>query len=650
MFHQFSSWWRALSVVLLGLATLTWPSAAQAATTPSFSVVSQGSVATLSADGASSFALDLAVPRGGVSSVVLSLYSPIVYRSEVSSLIDGVGPSSAALATTALVDPTCATGTRLDLNVSLFSAHGTGTSHHCGTQALHLRLPYDTAACDNVYPLGIAVTIGGTRHIEWSMLAVHSSTVLQPLRVDFVPVVDPTSWSDAALAEANLVAIAHAASTPLTLAVDYRPLSRAVLSATSRAWRQDLTSALASAEHRAIVAPSSSVDFGGLAANGFASEVPRQINLANQLLRSITGRYTDGPLFIEDPTSVASLDALTHAGFKEDVMPDTAFSPTPSTTLGWGEPFALSGVTGVTALATDSGLQQLASDGAIETGRRVAMTLATLAFLHFEAPNAPTVRTIVVPLDLGTVSPAYLNGLLGKSVLNPFITPSTLSASFNTSLIGSDDNPTSRQLAPVAASAWSSANIATLSALLGRTDSYLQAIASPLQTVALNSYSAETETLGDPDARQAALSRAMAYLERQLHDFRIDDSAITLTGSGNYLPITLFSTARYPVTVVLHLITDRLRFPKNSNPQAVTLSASTKSLRIPTTNPHGQSLTLQVELTTPDGNIELAHAAIQVREAGTSVVGYLLSIASLVVLAWWWLRTYRRKSRGRHAR
>jgi positive regulator of sigma E activity len=46
----------------------------------------------------------------------------------------------------------------------------------------------------------------------------------------------------------------------------------------------------------------------------------------------------------------------------------------------------------------------------------------------------------------------------------------------------------------------------------------------------------------------------------------------------------------------------------------------------------------------------VAHSAVLVRVAGTSVVGYILSGASLLVLAWWWLRTYRRKSRGRHAR
>jgi hypothetical protein len=55
-------------------------------------------------------------------------------------------------------------------------------------------------------------------------------------------------------------------------------------------------------------------------------------------------------------------------------------------------------------------------------------------------------------------------------------------------------------------------------------------------------------------------------------------------------------------------------------------------------------------VTTPNDKLVLARAAIQVRIAGTSVVGYLLSLGSIAVLAWWWWRTHRRREKGRHAR
>jgi hypothetical protein len=82
----------------------------------------------------------------------------------------------------------------------------------------------------------------------------------------------------------------------------------------------------------------------------------------------------------------------------------------------------------------------------------------------------------------------------------------------------------------------------------------------------------------------------------------------------------------------------------------VSLDAPTKSVRVATSGHSGSSLTLQVIVTTPNNRLVLARAAIQVRIAGTSFVGYLLTIASLLVLAYWWLRTYRKRPKGRHAR
>ncbi|HEY1221903.1 MAG TPA: hypothetical protein VGE75_00215, partial [Acidimicrobiales bacterium] len=126
-------------------------------------------------------------------------------------------------------------------------------------------------------------------------------------------------------------------------------------------------------------------------------------------------------------------------------------------------------------------------------------------------------------------------------------------------------------------------------------------------------------------------------------------SSITLAGPGTALPVTVLNRAGYSVTAVVHLITDRLSFPKGDQ-QVVTLDAPTKSLRIPTSNHRGSDLTLQIVVTTPNDQVVLARTAIQVRIAGNSVVGYLLTLASLLVLAYWWVRTYRRTPKGRHAR
>jgi hypothetical protein len=59
---------------------------------------------------------------------------------------------------------------------------------------------------------------------------------------------------------------------------------------------------------------------------------------------------------------------------------------------------------------------------------------------------------------------------------------------------------------------------------------------------------------------------------------------------------------------------------------------------------------MTIKLTTTDGQVVIATGTIQVRYTSASVVGYALSVGSLLVIAWWWWRTTRRKSPGRRAR
>jgi hypothetical protein len=158
-----------------------------------------------------------------------------------------------------------------------------------------------------------------------------------------------------------------------------------------------------------------------------------------------------------------------------------------------------------------------------------------------------------------------------------------------------------------------------------------------------------SEITGTPGARQVGIDAAATALRGQLSNFSVDPSTITLAGSGTSIPITLTNHAPYTVMADVHLLTDQLTFPKG-NDVPVSLDQPTKSVRVATSSSKGNSLTLQVVVTTPNNRLVLARAAIQVRIASTSIVGYVLTIASLLVLAYWWLRTYRKRPKGRHAR
>src|ERR1700683_5154429 len=101
MFHRFSTWWRALSVVLLCLATMAWPTAARADATPSFTIVHQDPVATVSSKGTSHFAMTLSTsPQGQSSRARITIYPRVIDRSQLAPIVAGTGTTQKALGRT----------------------------------------------------------------------------------------------------------------------------------------------------------------------------------------------------------------------------------------------------------------------------------------------------------------------------------------------------------------------------------------------------------------------------------------------------------------------------------------------------------------------------------------------------------------------
>ena len=652
MFHRFSTWWRALSVVLLSLATVTWPSAAQAATTPSFTILHQNASATVSTRGTSRFNVTIDIKSPVARSVArITLYPRIVTRSQITPIISGAGSPAASMTSTGAIALNCLTHGRMTFGVVLYTTRLAHSSRQCGTRMPTLHLACVGAQCDGVYPLRYQVTSSGTTTTKWSLLALQATTVALPLRLAWIEELSPSLLHHSARGVAVLKVLARQPAIPLTVSADYRALSAAQQPGTAggAALLAALDKAVTSPLHSVVSSPPSDIDFAGLAASGLASQVSQQLALSNQLVQTNTGRHVETPVVLSGTPSIDSLHALAGAGVSDVVLSESALSVAPSSTLNWGAPFRINGAQSLQALSVDGPLSQLATDGSIEPGRRAAMTLDTLAFLHFEAPDAPASRSVIMLTSVAKTSASFVGDFLGGLRGDPFVTASSLEPLFSSSLIGANGSPSTRPLLPAPFSPWSSANINSLSTLVGEVTSFTQAVTSLSVSDALSVDVAQSEIVGNPGKRQAAIGRASNALNSQLNQFSVSSGTITLAGPGTALPITLFSKADYTVTAVVHLITDRLSFPKGSS-VVTTLDSSTKSLRFPTADHRGSSLTLQVVMTTPNDKLVLARAAIQVRIAGTSVVGYLLSLGSIAVLAWWWWRTHRRREKGRHAR
>ncbi len=652
MSHRFTTWWRALSVVLLSLATVTWPSASWANTTPGFTVVHQNVLATLSPRGILHFATTVRLtPAKTNASANVTIFPALTTASALSPIVSGTGATTPAISSTGTFALNCLQRGEATFSVSIYRSKLKTPLRSCHGVKARLHLTCASTGCAGVYPLRYRLQVNGVTLTKWSLLAIKTTPVAKPLRVALVETLNRTSLQHPKRSMSVLNTLGHFASSPLTLSADYETLTAIAFNQIAGTlWRSALNKALESPQHRAAVAPPGSIDFAGLSENGLTTQIPQQLALSERVLKSLTGVYVDQPVLLSGAQTPTSLLALAGGGVSDVVLPEDQLTQPPSSTLTWGAPFHVDGAGSLTALSIDGPLSALVSDGSIEPGRRAALTVAWLAFQHFEYPNARSIRTVVIEQTIGSASTTFMTDLLSSLENDPFSQLASLTPSFNSSLIGTNGAPAIRTLNhTTSSSTWSAHNVSSLLTLIGAANSYAQSIRSGSEALALRVGVARTEILGNANQRQSAINAANNQLNAQFGQFSIDASAITLAGQGTSLPITLISRAPYTVDVVVHLVTDRVTFPKGKA-VAVTMSSPTESIRVPTENPQGSSLTLQVVLTTPNGQVVLARSAIQVRIAGASVVGYVLTFASLVVLALWWWRTNRRRSKGRHAR
>ena len=603
----------------------------------------QDASTTLSPGGTAPFGLSFHAPAGAL--VTVALYPHLLDRGQITQLLSGSGVGDTPVSVATLTSPHCTANTSLTVTLTLTLR----TGPRCGRP--QLVLPCRSGTCDGVYPLRYTVRSGGDVASTWSMVALRSTAIHTPIHLVVLVDINDTTWANAPLATRSLQALANATAVPLTVATSYHPLGQAAFATTSHAteWRHLFSALLSSPLHQAIVTTPAGADFGALAANSLSGEVAAQLQLSGALIRQVSGRYSAGAVFADGTPSIADVDALAHAGVSHLVVHGTALAPDPSGTLLWGAPELLLSHPRVSELAIDDPLSILANDTTISPALRATLVLTTLSFLHYDAPNAASLRTVLLQLSPTQCGAGFVHELLRGLKSNPFVTPESLDPSFSDNLIGSNALPSTWQLAPTSTTTWNHNAVSSLATLLSQMHAFEQGIANTGVVTALTSMVFDTERSGTSQQRQVALDAAQSGLNRELSNFHIDNSSITLTGQGTALPITIVSRAHYPVTVVVHMRNPSLVFTKGST-FPVTLSAPTTVVRVPLRHAYGSDVTLQISLTTPNGVVTLDHTAVQVRIAGTSFVGYLLSFGALLVIAVWWWRSYRRTSKGRRAK
>jgi hypothetical protein len=309
--------------------------------------------------------------------------------------------------------------------------------------------------------------------------------------------------------------------------------------------------------------------------------------------------------------------------------------------------------------------------------------MADLSLIYYEAPNLLGPGGTPAPRGVVAVAPAawapdatfvstVLAGLLG----NPVIRPVTLDQLFAQVPVGADRQAGIRR--PLTATSVPTAQAHALRAARARHTEFQSAVAGTADGAATATglgdllLAAESVALS-PRRQQAAVSGFDTALDQQLHGLSVRSDTIRLTAGTASVPITVVRNTPYPVTVVVRLTSDKLRFPsagtqlpgalcraprvqssadRSSFSALCTLTHSTNAVYVNMQARASGDFHIDVSVTSPGGGLVLASGQLTVRSLSTSSVAIALSVGAALVLLGWWGRTLWRgkgSRRGAHA-
>ncbi len=396
-----------------------------------------------------------------------------------------------------------------------------------------------------------------------------------------------------------------------------------------------------------------------LAESGIGNEIGAQVDRGDQVLRG-AGLKPDGGPWVDTASDFAQGDAaslasgLQLAGASQAVVSDADLATDGQTNQTFAQPFTLDlghGST-VAAVAANSSLSTRFTADQANPVLGAEQLLAELSFVHFENPFFSTPRGVVVApppgwRPSGSFMDALLEGLSGNQILSPV----TLGTLFSQVPAGGNREPAVRQLQAGAADHGITRSAADRIALdRQQLSSFSLAVGGhPADLTVLGDNLLTTEQRGlSAAARGAALGAyAKTFAGTTGQVTLATERTVTFTSQRADIPVTVLSSAPYPVTVVVTLSSDKFTFP-NGNSHQLLLNRPTTSWRFAAqARTSGDHLPIEVTLHTPDGHVMIAHTVLTVHSTEISFVGVALTVLAAAVLLVWWGRTWRRARRAR---
>jgi len=436
---------------------------------------------------------------------------------------------------------------------------------------------------------------------------------------------------------------------------------------------QTLLALARSQQHLKLV---STVAYGGLdnlVAGPFSNIDPTRLVRAG-LQNDLTGQFLrDGAVFTRVlhlsgtshvyvatvPVGPRGLATLASEGITEIVLPQDNLESLPGnqpSTVEWpytlSAPFQIAGST-VEGLQGDPDLAAHL-DGTSNPVLRAQQLLADLAEIYFDSPGYPLARGVALVAPESWVPQVKFLGAvmrgLGSSPVAKTVPITQLFATVKPGIC---------QVPPVVVSGCSAAVRALSSpptdsgsVTLHQVQSARTALAELTSVIPNDSATlhalADAVLLAETDGLSSAVRQS--YLAAPLDTMRTLGSrlglpagrTVTVTSSSARFPIAITSSSKSPVHAVLVISGPDLTASRILD---VVLRHGTTSFIVRVRTRTSGDSSLQLQLLSPDGRVELARVELTIRSTAISSVAIALSLGAVAFLLFWWLRSASRRRR-----
>ena len=629
----------------------------------------------------------------------LSVRSPIPAKDLLVDLALYTEPDQSALASRYEFDAT-ATGQLAGLNQlalitfslrSITEAHGSADIYVGGTElsgrvppkvspnkVFELPCPPRYGGCGGVYPLQVSlvdVLTGQPVTVDsfTTYLIVVPSKIAPQERLRFsfvVPVGAPVALAPAGRPTVSsetisrIETIAHAEASwpeaPLTVDV----YGQSLLALARSPDHAKLVDTLASERGTIVDGPFSAVNPTRLIRAGLEDDLANQFDRGNKVFAKVLHVSASSRVYIAtSPIGVHGLEALAADGISRIVVPESNLQSLPSAgpaAMQWpytlSAPFRIQGST-VKGLQADPGLAAHLN-GSGNSALRAQQLLADLAELYFDSPDYQQPRGVaLVAPQSWAPNAGFLSAMLRGLASSPIVTTVPIGRLFQTVPRGLCQQPPS--VVTGCSAAVRSILNPTLSADGSITSGQVQAARGQLaelssiipgDTATINNLDDAillAETAGiDPSIRQAYLSAPLAMMDRLGSELSLPPGrTVTVTSSSARFPIAITSGSRTPLQVILAVSGANLT---SSTDMKVVLKRGTTSFIVRVGTRTSGDSNLQLQLLSPTGRLELAHAQFTIRSTAISGVAIALTAGAGAFLLFWWFRSASRRRR-RHA-